>query len=408
MRKKIVVSFGRFNPPHVGHAEVVETVGTLARKLGADACIFPSWSQGDSRNPLPFHEKLALLRQLFPRMNFASNANVRTPLDVLEELSRMGYDEVWVVVGGDQANDFRKFDKYIAHPRTKYDVVTVERPRKEGEVLPKFDQYVTKRPNKDKIFLRTYEVVTVPRNDAGWSATKMRSLAQAGDWETFRKGVPTTNDKLAKNEYNAVRSAMGLKEQKKYAFLYYGASPKDATVLREAFFTSDFGGLVRQYLSPSKCLCVEDISTDSFVSIARRHQILDEQGYTVRMYIRQEAARQAGLLSEASVRNLATIGALLKNFARDVVMVKAPSNADATYLVRAHATKMLGEEAETAEPKQPSEVDRLKVQQKSETLALKQRQQNDLLQAKKRELDNTAREDAEKIVSGDKPRDITK
>lgn len=73
-QKSIVVTFGRFNPPHRGHAKVIDFVAQLANSKRAHACVFPSWKQDAKRNPLPFREKLSFLRRLFPRMNVAENA----------------------------------------------------------------------------------------------------------------------------------------------------------------------------------------------------------------------------------------------------------------------------------------------------------------------------------------------
>jgi len=45
------------------------------------------------------------------------------------------------------------------------------------------------------------------------SASKQRKAAAEGDYASFRKGVPTSmNDKQAKQLYNTLRDAMGIKE----------------------------------------------------------------------------------------------------------------------------------------------------------------------------------------------------
>ena len=64
--KKIVFTFGRYNPPTTGHAELITYAVNLARKNGAEHRIYTSQSHDPSKNPLSAPEKIRFLRQIFP------------------------------------------------------------------------------------------------------------------------------------------------------------------------------------------------------------------------------------------------------------------------------------------------------------------------------------------------------
>jgi nicotinic acid mononucleotide adenylyltransferase len=356
--KKVVVAFGRFNPPHRGHALVVDTVERLARSTGADAVIFPSWSQDPKKNPLPYAEKAGFLRQLFPRMNFAVNPQVRSLGSMLDALADLGYSDVSVVVGADQTQDFQRIRSYAL-----------------------------KR-------LKRYDVAELPRAKTSWSATKMRAAAADDDYATFRDALPTKNATLAKNIYTSVKRYMGKTtkvQESKLAFLVYGTSPDDAAPLLEAFRGLDYN--------------VTNMTGRSFGDVCLRHRLLESQGYQVRLYVRSRHARTRPL--SESLNNLSILGGLRKELARDLVEVVHKDDAEAAFDVRVHARK-LNEALSVEPPKEPTEVDRLKVQQKQQLVATKQRQNDELFQAQERELQKKTREDAEKIATGERKREITR
>ena len=76
--KKIVFTFGRYNPPTTGHAELITYAVNLARKNGAEHRIYTSQSHDPSKNPLSAPEKIRFLRQIFPGVNFVSDRSAVT------------------------------------------------------------------------------------------------------------------------------------------------------------------------------------------------------------------------------------------------------------------------------------------------------------------------------------------
>ena len=83
--KKIVFTFGRYNPPTTGHAELIRYTANLARKTGADHRIYTSQSHDPSKNPLAPRQKMAFLRQIFPGVNFVDDPNMKTAFAICKD-----------------------------------------------------------------------------------------------------------------------------------------------------------------------------------------------------------------------------------------------------------------------------------------------------------------------------------
>ena len=47
-----IFTFGRFNPPTVGHEKLVVAVANVARREGGEYFVYPSLSQDSKKNPL--------------------------------------------------------------------------------------------------------------------------------------------------------------------------------------------------------------------------------------------------------------------------------------------------------------------------------------------------------------------
>jgi hypothetical protein len=191
--QSIVIAFGRFNPPTTGHASLLSFIETTAHRYRADIRVYPSQSQDAKKNPLPFQEKLRFLKTLFPHILFNTNAAIRTPFDALADVAAAGYTDVILVVGSDRVEEFSRFKKYI---------------------VPRSDPHFNKAQH---IPLNSYQVIAVPTirggtGAAGMSASKQRAFAVAGDYDSFKQGVPGQNDRVARDLYTAVRRHMQIKE----------------------------------------------------------------------------------------------------------------------------------------------------------------------------------------------------
>lgn len=104
--KKCVISFGRCNPPTKGHVKLFRKVQEIARKNNAKALVFLSHSQDKKKNPLPYTEKLKLVRQIVPSGVEVVKTESRTIQKIFEELDRLGFKDIIFVVGSDRLKDF--------------------------------------------------------------------------------------------------------------------------------------------------------------------------------------------------------------------------------------------------------------------------------------------------------------
>ena len=182
--KSIAFTFGRFNPPTIGHEKLIKKVQSIPTK---DFKIFLSRSEDPKKNPLSPQQKLAYMKKMFPQ--YARNIEVNTTnrvLDIATKLHKQGYTDVTMVVGSDRV---REFDTILK----KYNGVS----SRHG--LYDFD---------------SIKVVSAGERDpdaegaTGMSASKMRAAAAKGDLNNFKKGLPrgVDADRLMKD----VRKGMKL------------------------------------------------------------------------------------------------------------------------------------------------------------------------------------------------------
>ena len=176
---KTVITFGRMNPPTVGHQKVVEKVKAEAKKQGAMPHVYLSHSQDKKKNPLDYNTKIRIARKAFGPSVTKSRA--RTVIEVMQELEKMGHTEVTLIAGSDRVAEFKKLlNRYNGKDFT-FDKITV---KSAGERDPDAE------------------------GAEGMSATKMRAAAQSGDYNSFKKGTPKMSEKEKKDLYNKVRSSM--------------------------------------------------------------------------------------------------------------------------------------------------------------------------------------------------------
>ena len=183
MGKKVVFTWGRFNPPTIGHGVVMDRVAAEAKSRGADFKIYASKSEDPRKNPLTFKDKIKFLKQSFPKYsrNVDSNPRLNTILKVMASLEKK-YSEVVVIVGSDRQQEFNKL-LHVYNGREydfeKIDVVSA------GE----------RDPDADDV--------------TGMSASKMRKAAADGDYKLFKKGTPIKNPKKL---YDTLRKSMQITE----------------------------------------------------------------------------------------------------------------------------------------------------------------------------------------------------
>lgn len=186
-----VMAFGRMNPITTGHEQLVNKVKSIAQKVGGTHHIIVSHSQDAKKNPLSAAQKLQHARRAFPNTNFqASDREHPNFLAQAAKLHKAGVTHLHMVGGSDRVDEFKKtLNKYNG--------------THEGALF-----------NFKKITVHSAgQRDPDAEGTTGMSASKMRGHAEKGDFESFRKGVPSSmSDAHAKEMYRHVRKGMGLNE----------------------------------------------------------------------------------------------------------------------------------------------------------------------------------------------------
>ena len=182
--KTCYFTFGRFNPPTVGHEKLIKAVRKEA--ASADWFIIPTQTHKQPNNPLPYQYKADLMKKMFPWAagNIDDKACCNTIIKAAQHLMMKGYTDIVMVVGADRVNDFRSMlEKYNKKDYTFNSI----------KVLSAGDR----DPDAD--------------GATGMSASKMREAAKNLETEIFDSGIPDTLNTDEKMQLMAkVRSGMGL------------------------------------------------------------------------------------------------------------------------------------------------------------------------------------------------------
>ena len=182
--KTIAFTFGRFNPPTIGHEKLIKK---LASVRADEMRILISQSQDPKKNPLEPRQKLNYMKSIFPRYaNQIMIPSSNVIINMITEMYDEGFTHLKMVAGSDRVNEFKKlFTTY-------------------NDVKSRHGYY-----NFDSI-----EVISAGERDpdaegaSGMSASKMRAAAQDNDLETFEKGLP--NFRGVEKLFKDVRKGMNL------------------------------------------------------------------------------------------------------------------------------------------------------------------------------------------------------
>ena len=206
----LTVTFGRFNPPTVGHEKLMSAAKKAS--AGGPLKVYPSRTQDPKKNPLDPDMKISFMKKMFPdyEENIINDADMKSIFNVLQAADGDGYSNVNIVVGSDRQAEFENL-------ATKYN----------GE-LYNFDQI---------------RVISAGVRDAdaegveGMSASKMRKAVMDDDFDSFRKGTPKNlDDGDTQALFDAVRTGMGVKKKKKEVAEMWEIAPRfDTRALREQY-----------------------------------------------------------------------------------------------------------------------------------------------------------------------------
>lgn len=213
--KLIYFTFGRMNPPTIGHEKLLDKLASSARS--SSYRVYLSQSQDSKKNPLQYAEKVKIARKMFPRHARAImlNKKVKTVFDALTSIYDEGWTNIAMVVGSDRVNEF--------------------------DILIK--RYNGKKGKHGFYNFRKINVISAGQRDPdaegseGASATKQREAAKANDFTSFAQGLPKkVSNADAKRIFNSVRKGLGLKEEKEFK---NHVQLKPVSDIREAYVSGD-------------------------------------------------------------------------------------------------------------------------------------------------------------------------
>jgi len=184
MFKKVVITFGRFNPPTIGHEKLINAVARIAGTN--DYKIYTSHTKDKKKNPLSAEQKVGYMKKMFPKHkdHIMLDTDLKTIIKVLQSLQGE-YADVVLVVGSDRV---REMDTLIQrYNETEYTFRSLET-KSAGERDPDAD------------------------GATGMSASKMREAAMNGNVAVFLQGIPSTlNDGDKMKLMTEVREGLDIK-----------------------------------------------------------------------------------------------------------------------------------------------------------------------------------------------------
>jgi len=193
--RQVFFTFGRMNPPTIGHGKLLDKLMTKAGKMPYR--VYLSQTQDSKKNPLSYVDKVKFVRKMFPRSarSIILNKSVKTVFNAMSSMYEEGFVNVTMVVGDDRLKEF--------------------------DVL--LNKYNGVKGRHGFYNFKKISVISAGQRDPdaegaeGASATKQREAAAANDFTTFSQGLPKiVSNADAKKIFNSVRKGLGLEEEKEF------------------------------------------------------------------------------------------------------------------------------------------------------------------------------------------------
>ena len=185
----LTLAFGRFNPPTIGHEQLMNVARDAAKKdKDGQYMIFPSRTQDKKKNPLDPDTKIAYMQRMYPDHadNIVNDPETKTIFDVLKMAHNDGYTNVRIIGGADRVKEFEKLSGNYNGKLYAFDNI---------EIVSSGDR------DPDA------------KGMEGMSASRMRLAAAESDFKTFREGLPPNVKRSeAKELFDVLRGSMQVKE----------------------------------------------------------------------------------------------------------------------------------------------------------------------------------------------------
>ena len=253
--KTVYFTFGRMNPPTIGHEKLLNT---LATKSGNNLYrVYLSQSSDKSKNPLAYKDKVKFVRKMFPRhaRSVMMNPKIKTFLDAAVALYNEGFKNIVMVVGEDRVNEF--------------------------DVL--LNKYNGKKMRNGFYNFARINVMSAGDRDpdsddaSSASATKQRQAAKANDFTTFGQGLPRgMGNADAKALFNAVRNGMGLKETKNFT---HHVKLDTVSETREQYVQGDL------FQVGDRVVVIADDTIATVTHLGSNYIIVEQEGLQMRKWL---------------------------------------------------------------------------------------------------------------------------
>ena len=271
----LTLAFGRFNPPHAGHGQLMDIAAESAAETEGDYIIVPSRTNDPKKNPLDADFKVSTMRNMFPDHSerIVNDPQNNTIFDVLKKAHNDGYTNVRIVAGDDRVKEFDKLSQNYNGQLYQFDTL---------------ETISSGQRDDDKEGME------------GYSASRMRLAAMEGDFKSFYNNlqqevpavdefgepiyevdpntgeqlideqgqpiqaidlVPLLNRKAAKDYFVSVRQAMGAEQVNECWNIWEIAPKDDPENLREAYIKKEIFDLGTK---------VENVNTGLVGRIIRR------------------------------------------------------------------------------------------------------------------------------------------
>ena len=208
--KIAVINFGRFQPPTIGHQEVIDTMVEQGKSKAQDAevkqvslFVFVSQTQDKKKNPLSVDERESILTEAVKDANIhvgVEGHNPKTMLEAAAVLNDQGFNRLVVVVGSDRVSEFKDvLDRYngqetkagvILYEYDEIEVIQAGAQRQEGELDPDSDMEVTEA-----------------------SGSAARQAAVQGDFDSFLQIFILDDEDMARETYESIRTTHGVPQK---------------------------------------------------------------------------------------------------------------------------------------------------------------------------------------------------
>ena len=182
-QKTLVFSFGRMNPPTIGHEKLVNVIKKEASARKADARLYLSHTTNKEKDPLTYAEKAKYAKKAF---DIFKQSKARTIIEVAKEIEADGYTDLVMVFGEDRDAEMVNLLKRYNGKDFNFNSIT--------------NVSAGKRDPKAK-------------GVEGISGTKLRELAKTGQVDDFKKALASKlSDREKTAIYNQIRKVYSIKD----------------------------------------------------------------------------------------------------------------------------------------------------------------------------------------------------